>query len=209
MEPIYQPEPDALLAEAALAPPAVLPTFRQRLRDWAGILSAYFTAQTVTQLVGLGAGLILVRFMPLGEFALYTLASSVVTFFIFLSDLGSTSSLLYFFHRTTSDGSDFHPYLKAVLSLRRGAFLLGCLAVLLIFPRTALAKGFRPADVVLAACGILLAVWFQIASSVRVLALRLAGRYGRSYRAEIAGSGVRLAFAGLMVATALLRAWIR
>jgi len=180
----------------------------QGLRRWIGILSAYFTAQTMTQLSGLAAGLLLVRFMPVRQFALYTLATSVVTFFAFASDLGSTSSLLYFFQRTLKTGEDFHPYLSAVLSLRRAAFLLGGAAVLAVFPRSAVAKGFGLGDVAAVTAALLLCVWFQIASSVRILAARLLGHYGRSYRAEVAGGCVRLAVALLMIGASLLRAWL-
>jgi O-antigen/teichoic acid export membrane protein len=180
----------------------------QGLRRWIGILSAYFTAQTMTQLAGLAAGLLLVRFMPVRQFALYTLATSVVTFFTFASDLGSTSSLLYFFQRTLKTGEDFHPYLSAVLSLRRAAFLLGGAAVLAVFPRSAIAKGFGLGDVAAVTAALLLCVWFQIASSVRILAARLLGHYGRAYRAEVAGGCVRLAVALLMIGASLLRAWL-
>jgi O-antigen/teichoic acid export membrane protein len=203
---------DSLAPPAPLAPeaPSPIPLSRHRklLFDWFGIFSAYFSAQGLTQLAGALAGILLVRSMPVGEFALYTLATSAISFFTFASDLGSTSSLLYFYQRTIKEQTDFGPYFAAVLSLRRIGFLLGSVAVLLVFPRTALAKGFRPLDVGLITAAILVGVWFQIASSVRVLSLRLAGRYGQAYRAELAGSVVRLVFALLMVATALLRAWI-
>jgi O-antigen/teichoic acid export membrane protein len=184
------------------------PHLTQTLRRWTGILSAYFTAQTLTQLAGLGAGLLLVRFLPVQQFALYTLATSVVTFFTFASDLGSTSSLLYFFHRAQKTGEDYRSYLAAVLSLRRGAFLLGAAGVLLAFPRSAAAKGFGLADVAAVTAALLLCVWFQISAAVRILTLRLAGEFGRSYRAEVAGGSVRLAVVLLMVGASLLRAWL-
>lgn len=176
-----------------------------RVRRWAGILSAYFTAQTLTQLLGIAAGLLLVRFMPIGEYALYTLALSVITFFNFVSDLGSTTSLVHFFRE---ERDTFQGYLDAVVSLRRVAFLLGAAGVVVIFPWSAWAKGFGAVPIALATAGILLTVWFQIAASVRVLALRLADRYSPSYRADVTGGGIRLAASLAMVATGLLRAWI-
>jgi O-antigen/teichoic acid export membrane protein len=179
-----------------------------RAARWVRILSAYFTAQTLTQLAGIAAGLLLVRFMPVREFALYTLAFSVITFFNFISDLGSSTSLVYFFHQARKEGSEFQPYLSAVLSLRRGAFLLGAAGVLAAFPYMAGAKGFGRAEALLATAGVLLCVWFQIGSSLRLLALRLEDRYGPSYRAEVAGGLTRLALAALMVVSARLVAWL-
>jgi len=181
---------------------------RDRLRRWIGIFSAYFTAQTLTQLLGIAAGVLFIRFMPVREFALYTLAFSAVSFFNFISDLGSTTSLLHFFHRATREGEAFEPYFAAVLSLRRAAFLLGAAGVVLAFPLAATAKGFARRDVAFATAGILACVWFQIQTSIRVLALRLRDRYGRSYRAEVGGAGLRLALAGAIVGTGLLKAWL-
>jgi O-antigen/teichoic acid export membrane protein len=192
------------MVEAGLT--AELP--RRRLRRWAGILSAFFTTQGVVQLAGIAAGLLLVRTLPVHEFALYTLALSVTTFFTFLSDLGSTSSLVHFFHRAARGGEEFPPYLAAVLSLRRAGFLLAAVAVAVIFPRVAASKGYGGVEIALTLAVIVGTVWFQISAAVRVLALRLADRYGASYRAEVAGAALRLLLTAAMVAAALLRAWI-
>jgi O-antigen/teichoic acid export membrane protein len=179
-----------------------------RLFRWLKILSAYFTAQTFTQLLGIASGLLFVNFMPVREFALYTLAFSVVTFFNFLTDLGSSTSLVYFFHQSQKGGEAFEPHFAAVLSMRRAAFLLGAAAVAVAFPWMALGKGFGLTEALLVTGGVLLCVWFQIGSSLRVLALRLADRYGVSYRAEMAGGVTRLAIAAVLVATARLEAWL-
>ncbi len=191
-------------AEGVQPPPAVL---RGRVRTWIGILSAYLTTQTITQLTGIAAGLLFINFMPVREFALYTLALSVITFFNFVTDLGSTTSLLHFYHRSAKGEGDFRPYYEAVLSLRRNVFWLGAAGVAILFPRAAAVKGYGAWEIALSTIGILLCVGFQILSSLRLLDLRLANFYGRSYRAELAGAGVRLLWALGMIAASLLVAW--
>jgi O-antigen/teichoic acid export membrane protein len=181
---------------------------RDRLVQWTKILSAYFSAQGAVRLLGIVAGLLLINFMAVEEYALYTLAFSVVTFFHLLTDLGSTSSLVYFFHKATTEGEEFAPYAAAVESLRKLAFLLGGIGVLAAFPLTAGAKGFALPEVLLVTAGIVLVVWFQIDGAIRVLCLRLADRYGLSYRAEVAGGAVRLGLVALLVALAFLPAWL-
>jgi O-antigen/teichoic acid export membrane protein len=181
---------------------------RFRLVQWTKILSAYFSAQTGAQLLGIGAGLLFVNFMPKGEFALYTLAFSVVSFFHFLTDLGSTSSLVYFRRRALAEGETFGDYVAAVLSLRRGMFAAGAVAVLAGFPFWARSEGFGTLESALAAVAVALAVWFQLVSSIRLLVLRLHDRYGQSYRAELLGGALRLALAGALVVAALLHAWL-
>jgi hypothetical protein len=131
-----------------------------------------------------------------------------VTFFTFLSDLGSTSSLVFFFRRSRGEEGELRRFVAAVLSLRKGAFLTGALAVAAVFPRVAAARGYGPRESWPVVAGIVLCVWFQLSSSVRVLALRLLDRYGQSYRAEVAGSGLRLAFAVAMATAGALWAWL-
>ncbi len=196
------------MADARLTAGLTVEHPRVRLRRWVGILSAFFTAQGLVQLAGIAAGLLLVRTLPVREFALYNLALSVTTFFIFLSDLGSTGSLVHFFHRAAREGEEWTPYLSAVLSLRRAGFLLGAAAVAVAFPHAAAAKGYGRAEIVLSLAAILFAVWFQIGAAVRVLALRLSDRYGASYRAEVIGAVLRLLLTAAMVVSALLQAWI-
>lgn len=181
---------------------------RDRVLRWTKLLSAYFSAQSAVQLLGFATGLLFINVLPVEEYALFTLAFSVVSFFAFVTDLGSTNSLVYFFHRAKSEGDEFAPYAAAVASLRRLAFGLGALVVLVAFPPAALAKGFGVTETALAAAAIFLAVWFQIGASIRLLSLRLAGRYGHSYRAEIAGGLLRLLLAGALAALAWLSAWL-
>ncbi len=187
---------------------AALPPLAAKAREWVGILSAYFTAQTLTQLLGIATGLLFINFLPVREFAFYTLATSILNFFSFATDLGSTASLLHFFRETKSTGEPFGDYFRAVLSLRRGVFAAGALAVLVAFPLMASAKGFGTVESLAALAGILLGVWFQIASSLHLLALRLHGRYNPSYRAELLGAALRLVLATALVAAALLQAWL-
>jgi O-antigen/teichoic acid export membrane protein len=196
----------------SMAPPVdslgARPVHVQRIKRWFKALTAFFTAQALTQALGLGAGIILVRSMPVREFALYTLALSVVTFFTLVSDMGSTASLLYFFHRAGRENEPFEPYLAAVRSLRRIAFSVGGLCVAVALPRSALSQGFRALDVGLITLGVLASVWLQIGASLSILTLRLQDNYGTSYRAEIAGGAVRLVSACLLVVTKTLYSWL-
>ena len=178
------------------------------LRRWAGILSAYFSAQTLVQLLGIASGLLFINVMSVPEFALYSLATSVVTFFTFASDLGVTASLLHFYREATAGGEPFSPWYAAVASLRRAAFAVGGVAVAVALPAAAVARGFGLVESLAVTAVVLAGVWFQIGASLRVLALRLADRYGRSYRAELAGSGLRLALALALVATKMVTAWL-
>jgi len=174
----------------------------QRAIRWTQILASYFTSQGLVQGTSVLAGLLFVNFLPVGEFALYTLAASVLAFFTFVTDLGSTSSLLYFFHRTRLEDreSEFVEYVGAVHGLRRLAFLAGAAIVAAGLPWAARAQGFHWPGILLATAAVLLTASFQIDAAIRVLALRLLDRYSQSYRAEVLGALARLVAAGLIVA---------
>ncbi len=181
-------------------------SLRTRLKYWFGLLSAYFTAQSMTQLASILAGILIVRHLPVGEFALYTLASSVTALLAIASDLGSTSSLLHFYRGAEERGERFSDYVGAVLDLRRTVFAIGSLALLVAAPFVGAARGFGRIESVAAVGIVLVTVWCQIGSSIRLVLLRLAARYGAAYRAELSGGLFRLGVIALLVALSRLSA---
>lgn len=194
------PSPTGAELEAGL--PRGIPSalWGPRLKRWTGIFAYFFTAQGLVQASGLLAGLLFVNFLPLEEFALYTLASSALVTLAFLTDLGSSSALLHFFHRSRTEGLDYAPYTAAVFSLRKRLFVLGgpvAVVALLVWGRE---RQFPALSLGIAALCALAASWFQISGTLSVLSLRLEDRYSESYRAEIGGSLGRLILAITLIA---------
>ncbi len=178
-----------------------LATLLARARRATGILGAYFSAQVLTQGLNAVAGLVLVNVLPLREFALYTLATSFLTFFSTASDLGSTGSLVYFYRHAQENAEPFGRYLAAVRALRRAAFGAGAVVVTVAFLPAARAKGFGSGESLAGLVAVLLAVGFQVVASIGLMSLRLHHRYHRSYFAEGVAAATRLLLA---VAIALL-----
>jgi O-antigen/teichoic acid export membrane protein len=180
---------------------------RFRLRQWGILLGQFFTAQAFTQALSLFAGLLLVRFMPVDEFALYTLATSMMAFLAIVTDLGTGHSLLYFF-RETRRRTDlpFASFVHAILSLRTMLFLLGAVVVAVALPATARAEGLLGYGPHLATLAVVLSIAIQVTSTLRLALLRLHGRYSRAYRAEIWGAIVRLGATSVLVFTGWLLA---
>jgi O-antigen/teichoic acid export membrane protein len=175
-------------------------------KRWAKLLGAYFSAQSATQFVGMLAGLLLVRYLPVREFALYTLASSAMTLVTLSSDLGSTASLLHFYRSAETQGERFGDYVNVVLGARRFVFALGATVLVGAVAFAGGARGFGRSETLLAAAVVLVTAWLQIGLSVRMVLLRLAARYGAAYRADLVGSAIRLALVGLLIAVARLSA---
>jgi O-antigen/teichoic acid export membrane protein len=180
----------------------------ESLRRWGKILASFFGTYAVVQALGLIAGLLLVNFLPVEEFALYTLAGSVLSFLIFLTDLGTTSALAHFHREDLVAGRPAERHVAAVRSLRHVALILVSAVGTIVFVVLARAENFSPKDTVLASAAILLSLVFQVEASLRLMENRLANRFGRTYRAELAGAAIRLAGAGLLIATGWLFGWV-
>ena len=171
-----------------------------RVRRWSGILGSFFGVQALVQGAGLAAGLLFVNFLPIDEFAFYTLASSVLVTLSFATDLGSGSALLHFFHRAAREGVESSPHLAAILSLRRALFALGALLAALAIWAWSAQRALPVATATIAVGLVLATVWFQIPATLGVLQMRLEDRYVPSYRAEGAGALARLLLAAAAIA---------
>lgn len=197
------------MTSALTAPALEEDSLRRHARRWTGILSAYFGAQGLAQGSALVAGLVFVNILPVDAFALYALANSLLALLAFLTDLGATSSLLHFFHRSSGDvrGADFPAYVSAVRGLRRLAFCLAAPVVAGALLWSARVEGFPASAGVLATLAVVVAGWLQVDATLRVLVLRLHDRQRAAYRAEILGAGARLGLALAIAVAGWREAW--
>jgi O-antigen/teichoic acid export membrane protein len=171
-----------------------------RVSAWIQALTLFLFAQGLTQALTLTTGLLLVRGLDRPVFALYALATSVLTFLSSFTDLGVTASLVHFYRRALTSGRAFAPFVSAVLRLRRNAMVLA--APIAIVGLVLLNRGRAVSTplAVLSGLAVVAATWLQMHSSIGVVLLRLANDLPRAYKAEIGGAGVRLAVSALIIA---------
>lgn len=173
-----------------------------KIRELSRLFSEYATAQAVIQVLGILAGLWLVNFLPVREYALYTFGLSIFTFLSVFSDLGSTSALLYFRRETRVAQAAFVPYVRAALRFRHRMLLLGACVGLTFMALVGRDRGFDAGEIAATGAALVAAVWFQVGASVSLLQLRLEGKYWESYFADMCGNAVRLgAVAAMWLAT--------
>jgi O-antigen/teichoic acid export membrane protein len=163
---------------------------------------AFVSVQALAQALALVAGFVLVRVLPVEEFALYTLASSVLILASVLSDLGATSSLLNYFRVTAGREPEFDRYVAAVRSLRGRllALVLPGLALWFLLGVRGTGRSARELAVLLAA--VVLAVTWGVEAPIRLTVRRLRGAWTTVYRAEIGAAAAR-ALGAALVATVL------
>jgi O-antigen/teichoic acid export membrane protein len=179
-----------------------------RIRELSRLISEYTLAQALIQLLSVAAGLLIINFLPVREFALYALALSVVTFLAVFSDLGLSGALLYFRREARKQGRPFEPYVAASLRMRRALMLAGAGVAVGFMLVVGSQQGFGAAQLAGVIVLMIATVWVQISVSIGLVALRLEGLYRQSYVAECAGNAVRLLGIGVMIGLSALQGWV-
>lgn len=179
-----------------------------RIKEWTRILSGFLAAQGGIQILAAMSGLLLVNFMPVREYALYTLGLSAFSFLAIVSDLGISNALSYFKREAAAAQTSFEPYVSSALHLRRTLFGVSVLFLVVLLPVVGVRRGFGILEICLVAAFIALSAWFQIRASVQLMMLRLEGQYGRSYTSELFGTGGRLFLSGGLIALGLVSGWL-
>jgi len=177
------------------------------LRSKAGGLMFTASAQAVIQLLGLVTGLMVVRLLPVREYAYYTIANAVLGTMNVLSDSGIADSLIAQGGRVWRDRRALGGLIAAGLGLRKrfallaGAVSLPALYVLL------LRQGATGVAALLVAASIVPLYASGLTGQLLQLIPRLHQQSGRLQRILVAGAALRF---GLVTAVAALLplAWI-
>jgi O-antigen/teichoic acid export membrane protein len=185
-----------------IRPPSLLRgrRIRSRARIWSQLLASFVFSTAAGQMLGMLAGLIYVRYLPVDQYAFYAVCLASLAFVGLFSDFGLTGSAIYFWRKAKAEGSSFAAYLEPIRKMRLWLIVLGGSAAALIVPSVAARNGVSPWT---AAIGVLIIIVTARIAAGHVLnqqVLRLSGRFGDTYLADMAGQVVRLAMAAVLVA---------
>lgn len=89
------------------------------IAHWAPRLASFFWLQAVSQLLAVAAGLLVVRWLDVGQFAIYTIALAVQTTLVILADSGITNSLMARGGAAAGDRTRFSDVVTTAIALRR------------------------------------------------------------------------------------------
>lgn len=170
-------------------------------RRWAPILGKFLSVQLAVQAMGFGGGILVLRTLGEGQFALYTLANTLMGTLNLLADTGIGIALSALGGRVWQDPHRFGRLIATTRRLRR-TFA----ASIAVFALPALAWLLRSHG---ASWGTVVALTVLVAGSVAchldigvfLVVPRLRGEVDRLQRVDLLGGGVRLA---LVAAAALV-----
>jgi O-antigen/teichoic acid export membrane protein len=178
------------------------------IRPWLELLRDYTAASLLSKGLTVATGLLLVNLLSVREYALLTLALSGLTFISIFSDLGIGNALLFFTRKCDIENRETAPYWAAAMRLRIAFLGVASLAALAFLLDRGLDQQFGIWEL---ACVIpLLPVtgWFLVAGTLYGLQLRLAGKFPRTYMADIFGQSSRLLIIGIAAFASALSTWI-
>ena len=178
----------------------------RRARPLVRLASEYTTAHVAGRVLAAAAGLILVRLLPVTEYALYTLFLAGYTFITTSSDLGATESLAYFRRRAIFENRPWSIFYEAVVRFR-GVVFVGGLILSMVYVFYTATKIERDAHGIVAAvvvmgCG----AWLAIQASTTAYALKLELRFREAYVVELCNEGTKLIAVALLWAASMATA---
>lgn len=184
--------------------PTVLPF--GTARRWTKVAATFFAVHLTQQVVTLATGLLFIHYLSIDEFAIYTMATSVLLTFAFATDMGSSSALMHFFHQSQLGKEPYAQMATAVLSLRRWMFFAGAPIAVAVLAAWLRSNGLAAPMIALASVLVVVTVWMQVQGTTRIVMLRLEGDYARSYRAEVLAALARLGAAAAVIVMGLTTA---
>jgi len=171
---------------------------RARLLHGAGLVAQFLSLQGLTQLCTLATGLLIVRSLPVSEYALYTITLTFQGTLMVLADSGVSSVMSAIGGRVCEDRARFGQLVRTALRFRRtleAITLAGMAPVLWVMLR----KEGAEWHVALGAVLMIALVLHQLVYiGVLTVVPRLHLQFNRLQRIELTAAGVRLGLVALL-----------
>jgi O-antigen/teichoic acid export membrane protein len=169
-----------------------LATVGHRLGDWPAILSRFLAVQSAVQLIGMIAGLLVVRALTKNDYALYTLVNSAIGVFFSLFNSGLTEATTAIGGRVWQNPLELgRTRASASASQRRQAFL--CFVPVAAVVGWLIARnGASPVEIVFFVAMGAITAYLQLSSTIAVTMLRLHSRIAQIQKLDLIGASLRL-----------------
>lgn len=143
------------------------------VKRWAPLISQFLGSQALIQIVNLGTALLLLRFLPVDEYALFIISSFYLSIGSVGSDLNLSTALSTFGARIADNRSALSGLFVMVTGLRRNLFVVMMLIILAITPYIIKSHKWRFDSVVAVLLPVLLTVWWQQKLTLRTVILNI------------------------------------
>ncbi len=191
--------PESLVLESPSGP--YLPWIaRSTVRKWVPILVKFTLVQGLVQVLGLIAGLLIVRALPKREYAFYTIGNTMLGAILTLADSGISSALTAIGGRVWQDSLSLGSLLNTALQLRRKVAGATVLAVVPVLIWLLAQNGASRLTIFVLVSAVLAGSGLELITRVYAVALRLRSEIRQIQKQALVSALVKLA----IVAGALL-----
>lgn len=173
-----------------------------RFGSWALLLGKFTSVQLIVQILGFASGLLLVRTLSKNDYALFTIANTMMGTMSLLADCGIGSGLTSIGGRIWSDPVRFGRLIRTALKLRKAFALIAVAAVGPILAWLLIKNGASVPATSAILAAVLASLCFQLTIGVLTVIPRLLLQTGRLQQIDLLAAGCRLAF--LLIASVIL-----
>ena len=162
------------------------------VRRWVPILSKLLGGQALIQIINLVTALLLLRLMPVGEYALFVAANLFISLGVIGSDLNLSTAFATFGARLAGGKSALSSLFLSVFYLRRWLYALIALIIPTMAPFVLTGHGWKAETIVIVLIIVLVTVWFQQSISLRSQVLNINHDLLGVFQSGLSGAITRL-----------------
>lgn len=174
---------------------AVLSPRRQALdkaKRWSSLLAKFVSVQVIVQVIGLVAGLLLVRTLSQREYAYFTLANTMQATLLLLADVGVGSALSAMGGKVWDDRQRFSELIVTGLLVRKNFAWIGGGVALPFLCWMLIHNGTSLIYAVIISIAVLLGASYRLTSDVLTTVPRLHGQVGQLQKLDLISNVVRV-----------------
>jgi len=169
--------------------------------------SHFATGQFLLQFLNILNGFFLLRWLSIQEQAKFTVAFSIQSLILSLSDLGFTGSIIALVGNRIDDKQVVGSYIQSAKRLRNYLFFFSCAVTIVILPFIIRKQAWGYGDLALILTPVLLAVFWQADCSLYDSTLVMHKKMKELYKPQVALAGVKLAVNYILYFTGIIGAF--
>ena len=163
------------------------------LKTWVLIIGKFLTSQGIIKFIDLITALLILRYLPVKEYALYIISSLLLTIGSTGSDLGLTQAVITLGARIQNNPTELGSLFSTARKYRRNLFSITSIIIIILTP-IMLGRRFTLSDILICLLLILLSNWFEQTVSLRNSILNIHHDLKSLFQAGIITSLSRLIF---------------
>ncbi len=143
------------------------------IKHWVIVIGKFFTSQGIIRFVDFITAILILRFLPINEYALYLVFSFLLSIGLIGSDLGLSQAVTTIGAKIKDEQTALGSLFFTAKSYRRNLYLITTIAILIIVPFTTRGHNWGFINILFCIIVILLSNWFSQTVSLRTSVLNI------------------------------------